>query len=615
MAQFPPPMRQSVVKRSKKYLEEALYNRLFRQGSSDKSVRTEVNQFLKSHKRVYKWEVGMSVKKLRARKRYGAALKLSEAMAKRGMNLTVSDHAIQLDLVAKTRDISAAEKYFMDLPESAKNQLCYGALLNCYCKDLMTEKAEALMAKMKELRFASSSMAYNSLMTLYTKASQPEKIPSIIQDMKAADVMPDCYTYNVWMRGLAAVNDIDGFEKAEMALKTLEKKNHEKGSWRFPVSDNSVWRIGNLVEVYRVWRSLKLAFPKVANISYLNMIQVLVNLNDLPGAVKCFKEWESSYETYDIRIANALIGGYTKADMLDEAEKMKNHAIRRKAKPNSKTWEIFMDYYLRKENVEEAVKCIRNAIEAGRGDGGKWVPSRDAIHQIMSHFLQEKDVEGAEGLLEILDKAEYEKGEKVFESLIRTYAAAGQKSPLIRRRLKMEKIEVSYLYSAAFPLLSPVLESSSNILLNEGGKEDRRRRLLAAVYNNQGSFQAILAEEERLVIIRFGHDWDETCMQMDEVLASVAETIKNFAVIYLVDITEVPDFNTMYELYDPSTVMFFFRNKHIMIDLGTGNNNKINWALKDKQEFIDIVETVYRGARKGRGLVIAPKDYSTKYRY
>lgn len=35
--------------------------------------------------------------------------------------------------------------------------------------------------------------------------------------------------------------------------------------------------------------------------------------------------------------------------------------------------------------------------------------------------------------------------------------------------------------------------------------------------------------------------------------------VKNFAVIYLVDITEVPDFNKMYELYDPCTVMFFFR--------------------------------------------------------
>lgn len=50
-------------------------------------------------------------------------------------------------------------------------------------------------------------------------------------------------------------------------------------------------------------------------------------------------------------------------------------------------------------------------------------------------------------------------------------------------------------------------------------------------------------------------------MQMDETLSSVADKIKNFAVIYLVDITEVPDFNAMYELYDPCTVMFFFRNK------------------------------------------------------
>jgi thiol-disulfide isomerase/thioredoxin len=64
-----------------------------------------------------------------------------------------------------------------------------------------------------------------------------------------------------------------------------------------------------------------------------------------------------------------------------------------------------------------------------------------------------------------------------------------------------------------------------------------------------------------VVVLRFGHDWDETCMQMDEVLSSVADKLKNFAVIYLVDITEVPDFNAMYELYDPCTVMFFFRNK------------------------------------------------------
>jgi len=127
--------------------------------------------------------------------------------------------------------------------------------------------------------------------------------------------------------------------------------------------------------------------------------------------------------------------------------------------------------------------------------------------------------------------------------------------------------------------------------------------------------QAILSEEERVVVVRFGHDHDTTCMVTDEVLFSLAEDVRNFAVVYVVDITEVPDFNEMYELYDPCSVMFFFRNRHIMVDLGTGNNNKINWGFNDKQEMIDIIETVYRGARKGKGLVISPKDYSTWYKY
>jgi DIM1 family U5 snRNP protein len=127
--------------------------------------------------------------------------------------------------------------------------------------------------------------------------------------------------------------------------------------------------------------------------------------------------------------------------------------------------------------------------------------------------------------------------------------------------------------------------------------------------------QAIVTEMERVVLIRFGHDHDPDCMLQDEVLAKIAEPVKNFAVIYVVDITEVPDFNTMYELYDACTIMFFFRNKHIQVDLGTGNNNKIDWPLQNKQELIDIIETVYRGAKKGRGLVVSPHCYSIKNRY
>ena len=127
--------------------------------------------------------------------------------------------------------------------------------------------------------------------------------------------------------------------------------------------------------------------------------------------------------------------------------------------------------------------------------------------------------------------------------------------------------------------------------------------------------QAILSEDERVVVIRFGRDRDEDCMRQDEVLFKIADKVKNFAVVYLVDLDQVPDFNKMYELYDRTTIMFFFRNKHMMVDLGTGNNNKINWVLEDKQELIDIIETVYKGAKKGRGLVVSPRDYSTRLKF
>ena len=91
------------------------------------------------------------------------------------------------------------------------------------------------------------------------------------------------------------------------------------------------------------------------------------------------------------------------------------------------------------------------------------------------------------------------------------------------------------------------------------------------------------------------------------VCPGIADRVKNFAVIYVCDLDQVPDFKQMYELYDPVTLMFFFRNKHMMCDFGTGNNNKLNWVLEDKQELIDIIETIYRGAKKGRGLVVSPK--------
>nr|GMC53983.1 pentatricopeptide repeat-containing protein At1g60770 [Ipomoea batatas] len=153
--------------------------KLVKEGGRENSVGKNLNEFLKSQKSAYKWEVGRSVKLLRQRKLYS--------------------------------------------PPS-------------------------------------------SLMTLYTKTGQPEKIPAIIQEMKECDIMPDSFTYNIWMRALAALGDISGVERTRPRrhLKELEKKKYSQKSYCLPVPQSTTvyGRIGNLLEVYRIWRSLKACFSQ-----------------------------------------------------------------------------------------------------------------------------------------------------------------------------------------------------------------------------------------------------------------------------------------------------------------------------------------------------------------
>ncbi|GMM50405.1 U4/U6-U5 snRNP complex subunit [Starmerella bacillaris] len=122
--------------------------------------------------------------------------------------------------------------------------------------------------------------------------------------------------------------------------------------------------------------------------------------------------------------------------------------------------------------------------------------------------------------------------------------------------------------------------------------------------------QAILHGDDKIVVIRFGNDASMECMQVDEALYGIAEQVKNFASIYVCDTTEVPDFNEMYELWDPVTLMFFYGNQHMLCDFGTGENNKLTLVVTDPQKLIDVIETIYRGAMKGKRFVVSPVDFS-----
>lgn len=56
--------------------------------------------------------------------------------------------------------------------------------------------------------------------------------------------------------------------------------------------------------------------------------------------------------------------------------------------------------------------------------------------------------------------------------------------------------------------------------------------MLPHLHNGWQVDQAILSEEDRVLVIRFGHDWDPTCMKMDEVLYSIAEKVHFRCTLY-----------------------------------------------------------------------------------
>nr|ACU45164.1 Dim1 [Prorocentrum minimum] len=132
--------------------------------------------------------------------------------------------------------------------------------------------------------------------------------------------------------------------------------------------------------------------------------------------------------------------------------------------------------------------------------------------------------------------------------------------------------------------------------------------------------QAVMGEENqnKVVCLRMGRDFDPDCMMMDEVLKSAQPTVEPLCAIYTVDVREVPQCIQEFQLAGPSPIalMFFFRGRPIQLDLGEGKRGaKITWALGNQQEFLDLCEAFCRGAQQGREVVTAPRDYSVQGRY
>lgn len=291
----------------------------------------------------------------------------------RKFSFSSGELAIHLDLIAKVRGVASAEKYFADLPNTKKNQDTYSALLNCYIKEKNIDKSEATMEKLKYLGFAKYTLTYNQMMTLYMKTQQFEKVPLVIQEMKKNGISLNKYSYNIWMNCCATFSDIGQVEevlnemecddnidpdwtfystlaniylkakvldKVESALKELENKMKRKDRAAYDHLISLYGGLRNKDEVYRIWQSFELAFPRMTNNSYYCFLSSLVRIGDIEGAENFLKRWESQKSFDDIRVYNVLLGAYFREGWLQKTKVLFRHMVENGFQPNVYTQKI-----------------------------------------------------------------------------------------------------------------------------------------------------------------------------------------------------------------------------------------------------------------------------------
>ncbi|KAI7995411.1 Pentatricopeptide repeat-containing protein [Camellia lanceoleosa] len=94
---------------------------------------------------------------------------------------------------------------------------------------------------------------------------------------------------------------------------------------------------------------------------------------------------------------------------------------------------MFMMFFLKQHQVDSALMYM----EAALGH-----PKSESVDKVLKYFEEEKNVDGAEALCKMLKKVNC-LDSKAYDSLLRTYIAAGKPAPDMRIRIEADGIEVN----------------------------------------------------------------------------------------------------------------------------------------------------------------------------
>lgn len=126
---------------------------------------------------------------------------------------------------------------------------------------------------------------------------------------------------------------------------------------------------------------------------------------------------------------------------------------------------------------------------------------------------------------------------------------------------------------------------------------------------------AIKQTEDKVLVLRFGRSDDLVCMQLDEILSKTSQDLGKMADIYCIDADSIPIYTQYFDITLIPATLFFFNGQHMKVDYGTPDHTKFIGSFKTKQDFINLVEVICRGAMRGKLIVTSPIDSKNVHQY
>ncbi|KAK4531609.1 hypothetical protein CCYA_CCYA08G2466 [Cyanidiococcus yangmingshanensis] len=138
--------------------------------------------------------------------------------------------------------------------------------------------------------------------------------------------------------------------------------------------------------------------------------------------------------------------------------------------------------------------------------------------------------------------------------------------------------------------------------------------LLPSLDSLPAIYRVLETETERVVALRFtGDSTASDCIFMDEVLMRTVARVHRFGVVYAVDLRLVPQAAQRFGVqpWRAFSLQFFFRARPLKVDAGTGDTAHLTRPVSSVRQMVDLFEVVYRQAKRGKGLAVAPFRLST----